>query len=126
MNPKQEIVPIEMGRSFEGYLEMANLLLRVALGSRYVTESAARSADQRLFASFWDEVNRVPNAAASVASNANRGGRQSCHDAPPRYKPTHSVERIVFVAVGHIAQMAPSRTHLVAPTTWVVRWSCKL
>ena len=42
MDPKQGPVPIERECNFEGYLEMVNCLLGIALGSIYCAESTVR------------------------------------------------------------------------------------
>jgi hypothetical protein len=59
MNPKQEIVPIERGCDSEGYLEMVNRLLGIALGSIYVAEKTMRFADPMFFALLWEEIERA-------------------------------------------------------------------
>ena len=59
MKPKQGLVSIERGCNSEGYLEMVNRLLRIALGVIYLAESAVRFADPKLFAFLREKINRA-------------------------------------------------------------------
>jgi hypothetical protein len=59
MNPKQLIVPVERGCDSEGYLEMVDSLLRLALGAIYIAKNTVTLADLKLFAFLRKEINRA-------------------------------------------------------------------
>ena len=59
MNQKQLIVPVKGGCSSEGYLEMVNSLLRLALGAIYTAKDVVTSGDLKLLAFLREETDRA-------------------------------------------------------------------
>ena len=56
MNSKQLVVPAESRCDFEGYLEIVNGLLHVALGSIYVAKNMVTLADVEFLAFLREEI----------------------------------------------------------------------
>jgi len=56
MDPKQLMIPVEGGCDSNGFLEMVNCLVSIALGSMYPAENMVRLAGLILIAFLRDET----------------------------------------------------------------------